>query len=119
MYNLGLTTIKCSVIVQLLRFMIDTRVRTFCWILLVLICCYGTATFLGSVLACFPVAFFWDKTITGGHCINLLVFWYTNASFNIITDIVVVAIPISVLKSLQLPKRQKYGLLVVFAVGGL
>ncbi|KAK5095546.1 hypothetical protein LTR70_003469 [Exophiala xenobiotica] len=50
---------------------------------------------------------------------NLLAFWYCNSAFNIITDIIVVAIPISVLKSLQIPKRQKYGLVGVFALGGL
>ena len=119
MYYIGLTTIKSSVILQLLRFLIDSRIRLFCWALLVLICSYGLAAVLVSLLACMPVAYFWDKSIEGGHCINLLAFWYSNAAFNIITDIVVVAIPLSVLRSLLLPKRQKYGLLFVFALGGL
>ena len=50
---------------------------------------------------------------------NLLAFWYFCAGVTIMTDIFVVAIPLSVLKSLQLPRRQKVGLLMVFALGGL
>jgi len=119
MYYLGLTTVKASVIVQLLRFIVQSRIRLLCWFLLVLICVYGMIASLVSAMACLPVPYFWDRTVPGGHCINLLAFWYSNAAFNIITDIIVLVIPISVLRSLQLPRRQKYGLLLVFALGGL
>jgi len=118
-YLLGLTVIKCSVILQLLRFMVDPKVRKLCLVLLALVCTHGLAVSIASICSCVPVAYFWDKTIEGGHCMNLMVFWYCNSSFNIITDLVVIAIPISVLRSLQIPKRQKYCLVGVFALGGL
>lgn len=117
-YLLGLTVIKCSVILQLLRFMVDPKVRKLCLVLLALVCTHGLAVSIASICSCIPVAYFWDKTIEGGHCMNLMVFWYCNSSFNIITDLIVIAIPISVLRSLQIPKRQKYCLVGVFALGG-
>ena len=48
-----------------------------------------------------------------------MVYWFCNAVFNIITDIVVCVMPLPVLKDLRLPKKQKYSLLLVFALGGL
>lgn len=66
-----------------------------------------------------PIEYNWDKSIEGGKCINLLAFWYTNATFNIITDFAVIGLPIYVLKELHLPTQQKWALLGVFALGGL
>jgi hypothetical protein len=65
------------------------------------------------------VPFFWNKGIHGGHCINLMAFWFSNASFNILSDIAIIILPIPVLKDLNLPKKQKYGLILVFIMGGL
>lgn len=44
---------------------------------------------------------------------------FTNAGINIVTDIATAALPIPVLKSLQLPKRQKVALMAVFGLGGV
>ena len=44
---------------------------------------------------------------------------FTNASINIVTDIFTGVLPLPVLKSLNLPKRQRYVLMAVFALGGL
>lgn len=118
-YNLGLTVTKLSVLFQFLRFFVTTKTRRACWALAFLVGIYGVAIFVVSICSCHPVAFFWDKTIRGGSCIDLLAFWYTNAIFNIVTDIAVVTLPIHVLKTLQVPKRQRWALMVIFALGGL
>lgn len=65
------------------------------------------------------MAYFWNKNIGGGHCLDELAFWFSNASFNIATDVACIALPIPVLKSLRLPKKQKYSLIIVFGLGGL
>ena len=54
-----------------------------------------------------------------GTCINLAAFWYANAAANMIGDFVILALPVPVVKNLKLPQRQKLGLLLVFALGGL
>jgi hypothetical protein len=43
---------------------------------------------------------------------------FTNAGVNIVTDILVAILPLPFLNQLQLPKRQRIALMVVFALGG-
>lgn len=80
---------------------------------------YGTWTVLGSIFECWPVAFFWDPTIKGGHCMNQYVVWFTNAGMNILTDFIIVILPIRSIRSLNLPKRQRRLLILVFGLAGL
>jgi hypothetical protein len=77
---------------------------------------YGLWTFLAGILTCVPVAYFWDKSLNG-HCLNLLAYWFSNAAVNIVTDLALYIMPLPVLNSLQLPRRLKWGLMLVFAVG--
>jgi len=86
--------------------------------MIALISAYGLAALICNIFACTPIHYFWNRNIPG-HCINLMVYWFCNAVFNIITDIVVCVMPLPVLKDLRLPKKQKYSLLLVFALGGL
>jgi hypothetical protein len=56
----------------------------------------------------------------GPHtCLDQKSLWFANASLNIVSDIVVLICPMPALSQLQLPKRQKIGVLVVFAIGGV
>ncbi|KAJ4340280.1 hypothetical protein N0V87_002572 [Didymella glomerata] len=47
----------------------------------------------------------------------LLQLWYTNASVNIFTDLMVAVIPVRGIWSLQIPKRQKTALLGILTIG--
>jgi len=86
--------------------------------MLVVIVLFGVSSVITGIFTCTPISYFWNRTIEG-HCINEAAFWFTNAAINIITDIILWAMPLPVLNSLQLPSRQKYGLMIVFAIGGL
>lgn len=44
---------------------------------------------------------------------------FSNAAMNIVTDTATTVLPLPVLKSLNLPKRQRYILMVVFGMGGV
>lgn len=61
---------------------------------------------------------FWITALPG-KCVDFLVLWYFNSSFNVATDIAVVVLPLYVLKDLNLPRRQKWAVLGVFAIGVL
>ena len=118
-YYLALTFVKSSILCQFLRFLVGPVIRRVCWTILAFIVAYGAATVSGSIFVCLPVAYFWDKATHGGHCVNLMAFWFTNATFNIVSDIAICILPMPALKSLQLPRKQKYFLIIVFAMGGL
>jgi len=48
-----------------------------------------------------------------------LAFWFSNATLNIVTDIMIFAIPMPLLRQLLLPKKQKIGLMIVFGFDAL
>lgn len=50
---------------------------------------------------------------------NLTAKWFSDAAVNICQDLILLILPMPYLKSLNLPKRQKAGLMAVFALGGL
>jgi hypothetical protein len=45
--------------------------------------------------------------------------WFTNASLNIATDLAIIILPMPVIRSLNLKRRQKQALAGIFAIGGL
>jgi hypothetical protein len=48
-----------------------------------------------------------------------LTIWYIMASFNLTTDLVIFLMPLPVIRSLQLPRRQKIMLFAVLGLGFL
>ena len=79
---------------------------------------YTIWAIFSSIFACTPVSYFWDKGIHG-HCINQSAMWFSNAGVNILTDLAIIILPMPVLQRLNLAKKQKRALVVVFAIGGL
>ncbi len=118
MYNLALVLTKISIVFQYTRIFTQPKVVRMCRIIIGILIVYGTWTVFGSFFMCLPVAYFWDKSIDG-HCMNQLAFWFSNAALNIVTDLMVFAFPMPLLKALQLPRNQKIGIMIIFAAGGL
>ncbi|KAH6723368.1 hypothetical protein BKA61DRAFT_10012 [Leptodontidium sp. MPI-SDFR-AT-0119] len=114
-YNLSLTSIKISIILQYLRVFVGQSIRFWCWASIALVALYGVETVITAILACIPVGTFW---LGGGKCMSRKFIWFFNAAFNILTDIIILALPMPVLSSLRLPIKQKIGLMFVFALGG-
>ena len=52
-----------------------------------------------------------------GHCYNLVNAWYSNAVFSIITDILILTLPMYMVYKLQREKREKLLLYAVFGLG--
>ncbi|OBT41709.1 hypothetical protein VE00_07821 [Pseudogymnoascus sp. WSF 3629] len=119
-YYTSLGFVKSSIIVQYLRIFVDRRMRTICWSLLVVVTLYSLITVFLAAFTCYPVHFFWDANAVGPHtCLDQKSLWFANASLNIVSDIVVLICPMPALRKLQLPKRQKIGVMLVFALGGV
>lgn len=92
--------------------------RVVCWVMITFLAIYGTWAVISAFLNCIPVAKFWDDTIPG-YCLNKTKLWFSNASMHISTDIAILVIPIPALMAVDLPRKQKLALMVVFALGGL
>lgn len=77
------------------------------------------AIFLVVLFQTSPVAAYWDSSLTVERTINAGVFAISTAGITILTDILVLAIPVWVFAGLKMNKSTKAGLIVVFLLGGL
>lgn len=70
------------------------------------------------IFECKPIDYTWAPK-GEGHCVSLDKFFLGQAIPNIITDMVLLAIPIPMIWKLQLPRSQKVALSATFLLGGL
>ena len=78
----------------------------------------GIVYMLVPAFECLPVASLWDKTIAG-TCLNLPAVIYSGASSAIILDLVIIALPIPELRTLNLDLMKKIVVGLMFSVGSL
>ncbi|KAF7593994.1 hypothetical protein BBP40_010391 [Aspergillus hancockii] len=114
--NIGLT--KISILLLYRRLFIQRWFRITCWTWIAIVLAFALGTVFSSIFQCSPVQYAFNKSIPGrGKCINLTAFWYANATFNILSDLVIIALPVPVISKLQLPLKSKFALCGIFAVG--
>ncbi|KIW42998.1 uncharacterized protein PV06_06487 [Exophiala oligosperma] len=117
-YNLGLAFAKCSISCQFLSLFKERKYRISAWFLIAFFAAYDLVTLMVSIFSCTPVRYYWNRSLPGGGCIRFETWWFFSASFCIVSDFVLCILPLPMLKSLHIPRKQKYSLLAVFAVGG-
>ncbi|KAI1429358.1 hypothetical protein F5Y12DRAFT_483018 [Xylaria sp. FL1777] len=74
--------------------------------------------FFGTVFQCIPINKTWEPTIEG-TCIDRRILFTVSSSFNILTDILMLALPLRIFINLKIPKRTKIALMAVFLLGFL
>lgn len=80
----------------------------------------AVATFIANLIQCVPLEFAWAvKEVAGAHCFNHQLFWSLISLPNIITDIVILALPVPVICKIQLSWKDKIGLILTFATGSM
>lgn len=71
---------------------------------------------LGSFLICQPLAYNWDQTIDG-HCGSSITLWMCHGVLNIVTDLIVLLLPMPYIYSLELALYKKLVLMATFGLG--
>ena len=69
-----------------------------------------------SVLFCFPLPAYWDRSVAG-KCLPREARWVSGATLNIVSDFTILVLPLPTIWRLSIAKRQKVGLWFVFALG--
>ncbi|KAF2648432.1 hypothetical protein K491DRAFT_670618 [Lophiostoma macrostomum CBS 122681] len=116
-YNLSLGVIKSSILLQYLNVFPPRKFRIACWVILAIVVGYTIWTVCASIFFCIPVDSFWTGR-QPARCLNRYAMWFTNASINIVSDFVIILLPMPIIRSLNLARAQKRALIGVFAVGG-
>lgn len=73
---------------------------------------------IAGTVNCLPVAKFWDRSLEGA-CMDLASFSYGQQIPNILSDAIILVMPLKVVWTLPIAKYQKMLLSGVFIVGGL
>ncbi|KAK7449939.1 integral membrane protein [Colletotrichum acutatum] len=118
-YTLCGSFAKVSLLIFYFRLSPQRWFKRAVWISLAIIAGYSIGIFFALVFACDPIAMSWDVTVTEGTCINRPSLYIATAAANIISDLILFALPIPIVVKLQIPRRQKVGLFFIFAVGSL
>ena len=85
---------------------------------LVLVNVGGLALTILNILQCRPVSAAWASLVpASAHCTNIVTIYLSSAPLNIITDLAILFLPMPILTSMRLPKKQKIILVITFGFG--
>lgn len=84
-----------------------------------LVLAYFVADTLVAIFECTPIAFYWDKAIKGGTCIDQDAFYRWNGVANLLIDFSILVLPMMMVWRLKLDIRSKITLTGVFLLGTL
>ncbi|KAH6664782.1 hypothetical protein F5X68DRAFT_225559 [Plectosphaerella plurivora] len=125
-YTLNLATVKFSTLAFYWRiFGSNSSIHIPIWTLFGIVSAWGIAVLGVSIFQCWPIHAFWQQydpinpmSPTDFTCgVNLNQFFNGNSIPNIITDALVVMLPIPYVWKLQLPGPQKFAVIFIFALG--
>ncbi|KAM0553265.1 hypothetical protein ACHAPJ_007555 [Fusarium lateritium] len=117
-YNIALAAIKLTLLFQYFRAMTAHKLKKVYIAALVVVGAWSISQIFVYAFACRPIALFWDKSLEGS-CIPNNPSWYINAAGNILTDLLILVLPLPIIRKLQLGRRQKYILMSIFCLGFL
>lgn len=89
------------------------------WVVFAIVIIYSIWAFFQTILLCLPPSDFWAISKVDKHCVDAIKFYTAHAVLNVVTDVFILLLPIPGLRKLMLPPAQKFGLLMVFMLGGL
>jgi hypothetical protein len=92
------------------------------WFCVFLTAGYFVSCMVAFLVCCRPVSYYWTQYAdpSGGVCVfNLYPFYIGNAAANVVTDGIILLVPIPLVWKLQMRKTQKVMLSGIFLLGGL
>ncbi|KAI3332617.1 hypothetical protein F4824DRAFT_475241 [Ustulina deusta] len=118
-YGAGMLLLKSAILWEWLRIFSPGQRNYFFWnctIMLALNIIFYTTTIILSVLSCQPLKRTWDKTVPG-HCIDATIINIASAAVNFALDISILLLPQRVIWALNMPKKKRRQVSMLFAVG--
>lgn len=78
---------------------------------------WAVSTWIVNLTVCTPIAFYYNRTIPGGHCRNQVISGSISGGLSLLGDILVLVLPIPVILNLKINTRKKTGILGIFFLG--
>ncbi|KAL6898921.1 putative PTH11-typeG-protein-coupled receptor [Trichoderma evansii] len=116
-YKVTVCLNKVATILLYLRIFITQKFRIAGYTVMGIIIAWSVGAVASTIFQCVPIAGAWDKTVDA-TCINSNIFWVAYAVMDILTDMVVLTLPLPPIMALQLSTRNKLMICAIFLMGG-
>ncbi|GKT41250.1 uncharacterized protein ColSpa_01431 [Colletotrichum spaethianum] len=119
-YSISLTLTKISILLLYIRILTYDLFRLLGKILLGVVLVSHTWIIISILTTCIPLSAAWnyDPSAPPAYCHPISVFW-GNAVMHLISDFLIFLLPLPVIATMRLPRRQKMGLYFVFCLAFL
>ncbi|KAF2762254.1 hypothetical protein EJ05DRAFT_202458 [Pseudovirgaria hyperparasitica] len=110
---------KTAICITYLQLFPSPKNRLFCHIFLVFTISWCIAAITVNIFQCIPVNGMWEllPSLSTRKCINVKVALVISASFNSLSDLCIYLWPTRMIWRIQIPLRQRLGLIAVFCTG--
>lgn len=116
LYTFCISFIKLSVLFFYLRVFVNDRFRFITFVVIGVVSAWTLANILLLFLICRPFAANYDLTIDG-VCGDRPTAFIAIGAYNIITDVIILVLPIPTIWSLRAQRKWKIGLTAIFLLG--
>lgn len=120
-YFAAQATNKLSILLFILRIFSDNDLRKYIYGTMGLVAAYGFAFIMATAFQCRPVNHSWlqlDAT-HDGSCNNINLQGWFSAIFNIVIDLIILALPLKQLSRLNISLKKKLMVIFMFSLGVL
>ncbi|KAJ6783045.1 hypothetical protein PWT90_01867 [Aphanocladium album] len=115
-YKIAVCLNKVATILLYLRLFSSPRFRVAAFTIMGIIIAASIGSICATIFQCVPVAGAWDHSIKA-QCIHSGQFWVAYAVLNVLTDVMVLVLPIPMVSRLKFGKRDKVMLYGLFLLG--
>ncbi|KAJ5604537.1 hypothetical protein N7510_009691, partial [Penicillium lagena] len=112
--------VKTSIVLFLRRlFGLNKRFRHAATAVIIFVVAWGLTALIGNTLQCWPVQYYWIRSIEG-HCMSGQdTFFLVIGSLSVVEDVVILCLPLPIVWDLHTSTRQKLQMTVLFSMGCL
>ncbi|KAJ9134839.1 hypothetical protein NKR19_g8495 [Coniochaeta hoffmannii] len=112
-----LACIKTSIVLFYMRIFTTRKFRIAAYCVIAYTLVWAVSTWSVNLTVCKPIAFYYDKTIPGGHCRNQAISGSINGGLSLLGDVFVLCLPVPVVLNLKVNRKKKAGIMGIFLLG--
>ncbi|KAG9255635.1 uncharacterized protein F5Z01DRAFT_699392 [Emericellopsis atlantica] len=116
-YKISVCLNKVAVVLFCMRIFISRAFQVAAYTIMGIVVAWSIGGVGATIWQCVPIAGAWDKSLDA-TCIDSNKFWVAYAVMNILTDLMVLLLPIPSIVRLQLKPRDKLLVIGIFTMGG-
>ena len=115
-----ISAIKISILLMYRRiFSVDPSFRLQSLLIGIVVSIFWLATTIATLTNCIPLKYSWIGLSDPAHCFNYNIFWMVTGALEVVIDTMILALPVRIVLGLQLSRKRRVALLLIFLLGGL